>query len=134
RTVPVLLLKANTRPRNPKAWSLHREEALITRGLLDQIGTRLPPAELIRIRGDVVRAARQATLLYPSNANLHALLAETSADISDIRAATEEADEALRLDRLMPHAEKKLPPAVLKRLEDQLPVWRAATAGMKPPP
>lgn len=133
RTIPILLLKANSRPRNPNAWVLHRHEAQVTRGLLDQIGSGIAPPELIRIRGDVVRAARRATLLYPSNCNLHALLAETSAEISDVSAAVIEADEALRLDRLMPHAEKKLPPAVRKRLEDQLPVWRAAAAGMKPP-
>jgi hypothetical protein len=131
RAIPISLLKAASPPRNPNAWSLHRDRAVITRDLLTQIGGRLPPDELIRFRANIVEAARKATLLYPTNASLHALLAEASAEMGDMGPAVREAEEALRLDRLMPHVEKKLPEAARKRLENQLPVWRTAAEGMK---
>jgi hypothetical protein len=131
RRVPISLYKAVDKPRNPNAWALHRERALVMRDLLSQIGSRLPPLELITFRGNVVEAARNATRLYPTNASLHALLAESSADMNLYPDAVAEAEEALRLDRLTPHADKKLPRSVRKRLEDQLPVWRTSAQGMK---
>jgi O-antigen ligase len=132
RAVPVSLLKATEPPRNTKAWTTYRDEAMITRDLLRQIGSNLAPTVLVRFHADIARAARKATELYPSNAGLHALLAEASADVGMMGEAVKEAEEALRLDALMPHLERKLPAEERKKLQDAIPVWRAAANKMPP--
>ncbi|MDR3633791.1 MAG: O-antigen ligase family protein [Isosphaeraceae bacterium] len=122
--VSIAMHKAVSPPRNPNSWSLQRDCAAADRELLALLKGALRPVQEIRIRGDAVQAARKATLLYPTNANLRALLAETSAEIGKLDDAVTEGEEALRLDRLTPHEDKKLPGAVRERLERQLPVWR----------
>jgi hypothetical protein len=74
--------------------------------------------------GEIVKDTRIATLLYPSNAMLHARLAEASAEISMPGEALKEAERALRLDRLTKHGDKKLPEAIRERLEDQVAEWK----------
>ena len=123
KKVPVLLLKAVSPPRNTNAWTLHRDRALITRDLLGQVGGSLSPSEALRLRANIVEATRTATRLYPTNASLHARLAEASAEIGMIPDALREAKEALRLDGLTPHTDKKLPDALRARLEAQIPGW-----------
>jgi hypothetical protein len=71
----------------------------------------------------MVEAIRRATLLYPSNASLHAELAEASAEIGMMPDAVREGKEALRLDQLTPHADRKLPASLRNRIERQLPGW-----------
>jgi hypothetical protein len=132
RKIPVLLLKAASLPRNPNSWTLHRDRALITGDLINQIGANLTPSELIRLRANVVEATRTASRLNPTDALLHARLAEASAEIGMTPDAVREAKEALRLDRLTPHAERKLPAPVRARLEAALPGWEQAGA-MGPP-
>ncbi len=44
--------------------------------------------------------------------------------------AADEADMALRLDRITPHRDKKLPDAVRNRLETRLPKWKESAAKM----
>ncbi len=55
-----------------------------------------------------VSASRRATELYPNNSMVHAQLAWLHHLIGDSREAAAEAEEALRLDALNPHAEQKL--------------------------
>jgi O-antigen ligase len=131
--IPILLEEAAKPPRNPNSWSLHHERALAINRLIGQLGSRLTPREMIRYRGALVEALRRACLLHPTYAELHAELAEASAAISMINDASEEATEALRLDRITPHLDKKLPDAVRARLEAALPGWSEAAAGMKMP-
>ena len=133
RTVPYALLQAVSPPRNP-SWSLHRRRAARTRDLLEQLGSSLGPIDLLRLRADVVHATRTASRLYPTNATLHAELAEASAAIGMIPDAVREAREALRLDRLTPHLDKKLPDPVRKRLEAQLPAWEKSAPAAEPSP
>jgi hypothetical protein len=119
-----LLLEAVSPPRNPNAWSLHLRRAETIRALLQRVGSALPPIEVVRLGGEIVKETRIATALYPSSASLHARLAEASAGISMFGDAAREAEQALRLDRLTPHGDKKLPDEVRKRLESALPEWK----------
>ena len=48
--------------------------------------------------------------------------------------AVREAREALRLDRLTPHLDKKLPDPVRERLEAQLPAWEKSAPAAEPSP
>ena len=77
-------------------------------------------------QGKIVEATRTASRLYPTNSELHARLAQASADISMFSDAVREANEALRLDRITPHADRKLPEALRRRLEDLIPKWSAS--------
>jgi O-antigen ligase len=123
--VPFLLNEAVSPPRNPATWSLHIRRADRVRAILQRIGSQLPPIEQIRLGGEIVKETRIATALYPSSATLHARLAEGSAEISMYGDAVKEAEEALRLDRLLtPHPDKRLPDPVRKRLEARLPEWK----------
>jgi hypothetical protein len=130
--IPVLLLKAASGDRNPDAWTLHSERAKITRDLLKQVGQSLSPREIIPLQAGIVEATRTASRLYPTNASLHARLAEASAEVSMFADAAAEAQEALRLDDLNPHLNKKLAPAIRQRLEAKLPEW-TEKAGHAPP-
>ena len=122
--IPTLLQAAATGPRSPLAWSLYSERANAMRRLLNQIGARLGPIEILRLRAEIVKDIRAATMLYPTNAELRARLARASAEIGMFQDAVNEAKEALRLDRLLtPHLDKKLPEAVRKELEAQWPKW-----------
>jgi hypothetical protein len=123
RKIPILLLKAASPPRSPEAWSLHSYRADMARELLAALGDKLTPAEILQLRGNAVESARTASRLYPSNATLHARLAEASAEIGMMADAAGEAREALRLDRLTPHADRKLAAPSRRRLEAQLPGW-----------
>lgn len=123
KTIPALLLKAASPPRNPDVWSLHSERASVVRDLLKRVGGSLSPREIIPLQASVVEAVRTATQLYPTNAVLHARLAEASAEVSMFGDAAAEAREALRLDALTPHADKKLPDAVRARLRENEPRW-----------
>ena len=48
--------------------------------------------------------------------------------------AVREAREALRLDRLTPHLDKKLPDRLRKRIEAQLPAWETSAPAAEPSP
>ncbi|MEN6450289.1 MAG: O-antigen ligase family protein [Thermoguttaceae bacterium] len=69
------------------------------------------------IRG-AVAAYRQAVALYPNSAIHHAKLAEAYRAAGDRSAFRREAEAALRLDRLTPHADKKLPADLRSRLRE----------------
>ena len=126
KKIPIEMLKAVTPPRSPDSWSRHRERARMTNLLIKQLGEKLSPLEATRYRGDVVHASRRAVTLYPTNASLRAGLAEASAEIGMIPDALTEGREALRLDALTPHTDKKLEPAVRLWLESNLPRWETS--------
>jgi tetratricopeptide (TPR) repeat protein len=125
KTVPDLLESAVSLPRNPTSWNLRLRRAEVIRQLLRRVGSELPPTEVIRYNGEIVKETRIATRLYPSSPMLHARLAEASADISMFPDAVKEAEEALRLDRILAaHPDKQLPAAERGRLEAMLAGWR----------
>lgn len=123
RKVPIEIFKASEPPRPTDSWALHRERARWTSLLLKRLGAGLKPLDVTKYRADVVHASRTAVRLYPTNASLRAWLAEASADIGMYADALTEGREALRLDALTPHADRKLAPSVRQWLEGQLPVW-----------
>ena len=131
KKIPALLLKAASPPRNPDAWTLHSERALVTRDLLKKLGHTLSPREIIPLQASIVEATRTASRLYPTNATLHARLAESSAEISMFRDAVTEAQEALRLDAITPHLDKKLANAQREQLKAKLPDWTEKAAQLK---
>ena len=95
---------------------------------MQRVGTEIQPIDAVLFGGEIVKETRIATLLYPSNAALHARLAEASAEISMFGDAINEAEEALRLDSIMPHPDRKLPPADRERLENLLAGWKQLKA------
>ena len=101
--------------------------------MLSLIGSKLEPLEAIRLRGEMVKSTRTATLLNPTSAELHARLAHASAEINMYQDAVDEANEALRLDRLTPHRDRKLPETVRERLEAMIPTWEENAAKMPIP-
>jgi hypothetical protein len=132
KEVPVLLLKAASPPRDPGAWTLHRDRALVSRDLITELGEDLSPAQALTLKGNVVEATRIATRLNPTSASLQAQLAFASAEIGMDPDAAKAAREALRLDRITPHADRKLSAPVRRRLESQLSSWEHSTAGTPP--
>ena len=133
KSIPFSLAEAVTPPRNPYSWNLHHERAQVMRQLLKELGPNLKPKELITYQGNIVEAFRRASRLYPTNATLHAELAESSAEIGKFDDALKEAREALKYDGLTPHQDKKLTPRLRKRLEDALPKWEKSAQGMNLP-
>jgi O-antigen ligase len=134
KKVPIMYLYAAHTPRNPKASAIHNERAIRVHDILLDLAPRLSPLELTEYRGIIVEATRTASTLNPTNSELHARLAHASADINMYRDAVTEANEALRLDRLTPHEDRKLPEPVRRRLEDSIPKWSAAADKMPPLP
>lgn len=128
KTIPIALLKSVTPPRNSQSWTLHRERAEITAQLLALMGSKLDPREALPYQANIVEAIRTASRLYPTNAELHARLAQASAGVSMYGDAASEAEEALRLDRLTPHRDKKLPQELRDRLIRALPSWKESAA------
>jgi hypothetical protein len=124
KTIPYLYQMAAAPPRNPNAWGIHSERAAAIHQLLKLIGPKLEPLEVIRLRGEVVKSTRTASRLNPTSAELHARLAQASADINMYDDAALEAVEALRLDELTPHLDRKLPAAIREHLLSTLPAWR----------
>jgi hypothetical protein len=131
KTIPILYERAALPPRNPNDWGMHSERARAIHVILGLIGSKLEPPDLIRLRADLVKATRMAARLNPTSAELHARLAHESADIQMFQDAVDEATEALRLDQLTPHQDKKLQPLqVRERLEALIPTWRENAAKM----
>lgn len=126
--IKFLLDQAVNPPRNPYAWAAHREYASMMAEIMNRIGTQLDPRDAVSYRGKIVRELRKASRLNPTNAELHSNLAETSAGLSMFRDAVNEAEEALRLDRITPHPDKKLPDHVRSRLLTRLPEWKERSA------
>jgi hypothetical protein len=62
---------------------------------------------------------------------LRARLAQASAEISMFRDAETEAEEALRLDAITPHKDKKLDTQQREQLKAKLPDWKQKAAQLK---
>ncbi len=128
KKISFLLDNAVNPPRNPYSWAAHRQYAGVIAVIVNRIGSELNPRDLIRYRGKIVGELRKASRLNPTNATLHADLAEASANISMFRDAAAEAEAALSLDRITPHPDKKLADEVRTRLMARLPEWKDQSA------
>jgi hypothetical protein len=126
KRVPILLKEAASPPKNYDSWTLHRDRAVVSRKLLEELGEDLSPAQAIILKGNIVEGLRTAARLNPTAAILHAQLALASADLGVVLDAATEAREALRLDRLTPHLDRKLPAPIRGQLERELPAWEKA--------
>lgn len=124
KRIDVALLEGLHSPRTATSLDIQRRRAMYAREILARGASELTPAEIIKLRASIVNALRNAALLHPTNAMLHAELAEASADLGEYAGAIREAREALRLDSVTPHIDRKLFPAVRDRLKKSLPVWR----------
>jgi hypothetical protein len=120
-------------PRNPRSLTIQLRRAVLAREVMQLAGSNLPPQVIIQLKGQWVSASRQATQLYPNSAMRHAELAIASESLGDLKSAHEEAQEALRLDELTPHPDKKLSESLRAELKDQVARWEQRT-GAAPPP
>jgi hypothetical protein len=111
--------------RNPDNLYLRRRQADFARAILAGLPEQVKPVELLQLKTIVVRAFRNASRIYPTNAGLRAELAQSSADVGMFPDAIREARQALLLDDLMPHLDKKLPAPLRKYLIEQIPQWQA---------
>jgi O-antigen ligase len=108
--------------RNPDSREVETRRAAMAAALLER-GGPLPAAikeQLLKAR---VNASARVCRLYPSSAVYRAGLADALAADGKLDEALREGREALRLDRVMPHQDKKLTAESRKRLEDSLVEW-----------
>jgi O-antigen ligase len=117
--------KASQLPRNPDSLSIQQRRSAMAREVLTRAGPTMPPLAIIKIKGIWVQAARLATRLYPNSAILHAELAEASGGMGELQGALAAAQEALRLDQLTPHLDKKLPDSLREHLQEQVEQWKS---------
>ncbi|WP_422926490.1 O-antigen ligase family protein [Singulisphaera sp. PoT] len=127
--IPDILADAMVKPRSPMSWTLHQYRANVIRTLVARIGSQMKPKEMLKSQGNIVKSLREASLLYPTNASLHAELALASADIGMYADAVAEAKEALKYHKLTPHDDKKLPKPIRLAIEEQLPKWEQMAPG-----
>ena len=123
-------LEANYR--DPDSLSIRRQQAAYARAILRQLPDDAQPFELVGLRSTIAKATRQAVRLYPTSASLRAELAQASADLGLFDDAVAEARNALELDRLTPHQDKKLPDEVRASLVARIVEWQAR-AKLAPP-
>ena len=109
--------------RNPNNLGLRRFQAHYARTILGELPEDAKPFAIVGLRGTIAKATRKAVSLYPTSAELRGELAQASADLGMYSDAAAEAKIALRLDDLMPHADKKLPANVRSYLGSQVPHW-----------
>jgi hypothetical protein len=121
------LEQARSRPRNPNSLEVQRLRVYYAREILG-LNLDLPMPAAMLLRTQVMDGLGKASALYPTNATLLAELAEALADQGHIPQAIGRADEALRLDRLTPHADKKLPAKLREQLRADLARWKASAA------
>lgn len=121
-------------PRSPDIADLQRHRAAYARAIQARLNGRAEPMEEVLLRTNIARATRLASRLHPTNATLHAELADASLALGQHGEAVKAAREALRLDAITPHNDKKLGHATRARLLAQLPDWeRQATSAPSPP-
>jgi hypothetical protein len=109
--------KALTPPRNPLAVSVWRGQAAMIDRMIRQSGDRIPPAQQIVITAQRAKCLRTAARLYPTNASIWASLAEIDAALGLRDQARTEAEKALELSDLTPHAEKKIDDITARRMK-----------------
>jgi hypothetical protein len=118
--------------RNPDNLALRRRQASYARAILNEMPSDAKPFELLSLRTTIVKATRRAASIYPTSATLRAELAQASADIGMFNDAVREGKQALVLDGLTPHADKKLPKGLKSYIDAQIPRWEARAK--EPPP
>ena len=118
--------------RDPDNLDARRRQAFYAREILAALPADATPMQLLQLRSTIVKATRRAASAYPTSAGLRVDLARASADLGMYPDAVREAKEALRLDALMPHRDKKLSEAMIGYLKSQIPLWEARAA--EPPP
>jgi hypothetical protein len=123
---------------NPKALEVFRSRARIARALLDAKGPQFTKGMRNRLLRDIRLSLEVAVLGDPTNAPLRAEYARALADVGEFPEAVRQGEEALRLDRLTPHEDRKLPGPVREGLKVALSKWRAnkpatGEAGTKSP-
>ena len=127
RKIPVEMAEAAYSKHVPNNnWTVHRERAKMSTLIAKRLGDRIRPQDKIKLLGDAVQASRIATQLYPTNAMLHAWLAESSAEVHMYHDALAEGAEALRLDAVTPHADRKLDPKIRLWIESNRSDWEKA--------
>ena len=112
-------------PRNPRNLQVQRFRMSILRELLRRNAPGSSTAGLALLRNEYINAAARAVDLYPTSASLRADLAQACSADSRFDEAARQAREALRLDALTPHLDKKLTKSVRDRLNAELPNWEA---------
>ena len=118
--------------RNPANLGLRRRQVSYARAILRDLPANASPEELLSLKTTIVRACRWAARIYPTSATIRADLAQASSEIGMYPDAVREAKQALLLDGLTPHSDKKLPPGTRAYLEAQWPRWEAQAK--EPPP
>ncbi len=110
-------------PRNPRDLAVQERRAAYAREILARHTGDFTPAEIIKLRGVIVNAARMASRINPTKAKIRADLAIASAELGEYSGAVKEAREALRLDETTPHVDRKLPREVRESLLSMIPEW-----------
>jgi hypothetical protein len=118
--------------RDPNNLGLRRRQAALARAILREMPADADPQAILAMKYTIVKATRNAAGIYPTNATLRAELAQASADIGIYTDAAREAKQALLLDGLTPHEDKKLPKGMRAYLDGQIPAWEAKAK--EPPP
>jgi hypothetical protein len=131
---PLLALDKALDPawRDPSSLSIRRRQISLARTILGQMPADAKAVEILPLMQTIVKATRNAAKIYPTDATLRAELAQASADIGMYADAVREANQAILLDGLTPHLDKKLPKGMKSNLESQIPTWE--TRAKEPPP
>lgn len=113
RRVAFALDNASSPPRDPNAIAPAAMRARLAGELLRG---DLPPAGAKVLKEERVAGLARAAMLYPTSAAYRAELADALYSLDRREEAGREAREALRLDALTPHVDKKLPDALRSSL------------------
>jgi len=119
-------------PRNPNNLQVQRVRMQILRELLRRNATGSSTTSLSVLRTEYINATARAADLYPTNASLRADLAQACSADNRFEEAARQAREALRLDSITPHLDKKLTKAVRDRLKSELPRWESGKPSSPP--
>ena len=120
--------------RNPNNLDLRRRQANYARAILNNLPADAQPFAVIQLKSAIVRACRWAARIYPTSATIRAELAEASADVGMFPDAVREANQALQLDEITPHDDKKLPGKLRAYLRAQIPRWEELAKAPPPVP
>ena len=128
--IETLLGKARTPPRNPLSLGGPPRPDRLRRADPPP-APDLPAPVRDRLRLIIADASFTiANTLNPTSPIDHARAALALAAVDRHDVAVRQAEEALRLDRLTPHVDKKLLPDVRKSLKESLDDWRAKAEAM----
>jgi hypothetical protein len=118
--------------RNPANLGLRRRQVSFAKAILRDLPANASPEELLSLKTTIAKACRWAARIYPTSATIRAELAQASSEIGMYPDAVREAKQALLLDGLTPHLDKKLSKNTRAYLEAQIPRWEIQAK--EPPP